>query len=529
MKHLKSKLVLSLLILQLLLLFPAWNGIPFSGEGRNSANAAPVMLTGNVTISELVVDGTQRVVVIGSTLILTGNITVKDDGQLTVSQSRVQFSIRGEKAYNMSVSGRGRVDMVNSVMETLSGASRIAVSGNSSLTVTNSEILGFSQFSSTDNTVVTVQDTRMNIGYISSSGKSYSMVGASMIKVGKGSGSYSTLSVAAVEAKLEDFQGDVVTMNVNRSVLKGIQCNVLDVSSREAILLENSTAKECFVKSDQDVAVRESRFGSLTFLSSGTASNVNITVEGVAARAGGPIYSGQNVTVRRYWYLKVRATDFAGTGIPGRIIVMDYLGNLAATGQADADGTFFSALLAEIVNNTRMFFVGNYRIRAEYLSYKSETIPVALDGNKEIRVRFLESVPVESTTKITLSSIKIRVGDSVKVEGYINTNRVDEYVQIVAVGPGDVNVGHAVKTNKDGVFKGEVKLTVEGEWYIYADWLGGSYQGMSTKSQAYIVTVEPRPPVLVLLLRALPVVIVVLGLIIGLAFLALSRRKRIKI
>ena len=76
--------------------------------------------------------------------------------------------------------------------------------------------------------------------------------------------------------------------------------------------------------------------------------------------------------------------------------------------------------------------------------------------------------------------------------------------------------------------KSEVKLTVEGEWHIYADWLGGAYQGMSTKSQAYIVTVEPRPSVLLLLLRALPVVIVVLGLIIGLAFLALSRRKRLK-
>ena len=78
-----------------------------------------------------------------SKLILTGNITVNDDSTLSVENSQIQLSIRGEETYYSSISGDGVLMMKNSSLETLSSSSLIQLSDNSLMTLQGSNITGF--------------------------------------------------------------------------------------------------------------------------------------------------------------------------------------------------------------------------------------------------------------------------------------------------------------------------------------------------------------------------------------------------
>ena len=517
----KATFRLALVVMFILILQICSEGLRLDVANRNRsvANAAPIVLSGNITISELIVNDGQSVVVTGSTIILTGNITVKDQGQLLVIQSRLQLSIRGEKTYNVSIRDSGTMIMQGSVLETLSGASTITISDSASVTIANSEMTGFKQLLSLGTSSFTAQGSTLNVGSVVLDGKSASIVGTSMPK--------GQLSINATTTELTTFKGDRVYMNSSSSTLKEIECNTLELHSASVMYLNNTRAGTAILDSREKVIVTDSTFRALTILSPGIATNVVVTVEGTQARAGGPIYAGNN-TILRYWYLNVNVTDLAGTGIPAEIIVTDYMNKTAAIEKADVDGLYLRAFPAEIVNGTRTIFIGNYRIKARYLDYVTDEYPVVLDGNKDVWVKFTQSVPVETTTKLTLSTFKIKVGDKVKFEGYINKPVPDEFVEVYAVGPGDYKIQQAFKTDKNGAFKGEYALPTEGQWYIYANWLGGSSQGISTKSQAFIIIVEPRPPLSLLLIRALPVVVVVLGILIGMAFLVLGRRKKVK-
>ncbi len=517
----KTAFRLALVVVFILFLQVCSEGLRVDVAKRNSAvaNAAPIVLSGNITISELVVDGGNSVVVSGSTIILTGNITVKDQGQLLVIQSRLQLSIRGEKTYNVSIRDSGSMIMQGSVLETLSGTSTMTISENASVTMATSEMNGFKQILSLGTSSFTAEGSTLNVGSVVLDGKSASIIGTSMPK--------GQLTVNATTTELAGFKGDRVYMNSSSSTLKEIECNTLELHSAGVMHLNNTRAGTAILESREKVIVTDSSFGALTILSTAIATNVVVTVEGTQARAGGPIYAGNN-TILRYWYLNVNVTDLAGTGIPAEIFVTDYMDKTAAVEKADVNGLYLRAFPAEIVNGTRTIFIGNYRIRARYLKYVTDEYPVVLDGNKDVWVKFTESVPVETTTKLTPSTLKIRAGDKVKFEGYINNPIADEFVEVYAIGPGDHKIQQAFKTDKNGAFKGEYMLPNEGQWYLYANWLGGTSQGISTKSQAFIIVVEPRPPISLLLLRALPVVVIVLGILIGMAFLVLGKRKKAK-
>jgi len=392
------------------------------------------------------------------------------------------------------------------------------------MSLTNSNVTGFRGIYSSGNSTITIHGGVLNVGYTGHAGKAISIIGTSMPK------GLLNITNWASTVELEGFKGDAIAMWANSTRLLALKSNTLLVNSIQSIQLNNSRVGSCALWSSQNTSVTDSNFGDLMFYSQGVATNVNVTAKGILARAGGPIYVGStNATVLRYWYLKVKVTDYPGTGIPAKIVVTDYLNQTAATQKANADGIFMASFLAEIINISKTIFVGNYRIKAKYQNYTTLPKPIVLDGDKDIWVRFTQSVPVISTTKLTVSADKIYVGDTLRMQGSINTPKVDEYVQLIAIGPGDYRLQEAVKTDQNGGFKGDFKLQIEGEWRVYADWLGGGTQGISTKSQAFIVTVQPRPPIALLLIRAMPIVIIVLGVLFGFAFLALGRRKRVKI
>lgn len=462
---------------------------------------------------ELFLDDGKAMTISGRTLILTSDITVKNESQLMVTNSRIQLSVRGERGYNVSVLDKGTIILSNSMLQSLFNASTITLSGNSNVTFYNSNITGFNVLSSTENSSLEVQGGQIIVPYVNCSGKAFSITDGFMAK--------GDLHVNTPVANLDRFKGDRVFVNVGNSTLKRIECCLLAVKSVGPIYLNSSRAGNCSIQSDQKTVTADSTYDSLKFLSSGVAVNVSIS----KGKAGGPIYADTNVTIQRYWYLKVNVTDLAGTGIPAKIIIEDYFGKTMVTGEADAKGLYLEPTLAEIINSSKTNFIGNYRVRAEYLNYTTRSVPVVLDENRYVELKFTDSIPLETTTKLTVHPIVVKVGEPVKMRGWINSGKPGEHIEMIVSGPNNSRVETVYKTGEGGVFEGEFRPYIEGRWIIYADWLGGSPQGITTRSQAFIVTAEPRPSILILFIRALPIAIVVLGICVAVAFLVLGRFK----
>ena|GEM_PF-1417105 len=471
-----------------------------------------------VIIRELYVAGKDKMTISSRSLILTGNITVRNQSQLLIAGSQIQLSIRGEKNYDVSTLDSGKFIVSNSTVETLSDASIVSVSGNSSMTMINSNLKGFKDVYSSENSTLLLEGTRLDVTSLKCNGSTVSIIGGSM-PVGE-------LNMNVTRARLEKFGGDRIIANVNSSLLTELQCNLLRVNSSQPLQLNNSKIKECSIQSGGEVTISNSAFGYLEVNSSGVASNVS-TTEG---RSGGTIHALHNATIKRYWYLKVNVTEMSGLGVPANIIVQDYFGNVTATGKSDADGIFSRPVLAEIVNYTKTVFVGNYKIKAEYKNHTTNTVPVVLDQNQYVHLRFTESVPLDTATELRISPPKIKIEETAKISGWIKKGQPNQLIEITAIGPEDFKITLPCQTNEKGNFSVEFSPRVPGQWMIYADWSGGASYGVRyTKSQALTLIAEPRPPIFILLIQALPVAVVVMGIVAGMAFLALHRSKASRI
>jgi len=465
---------------------------------------------------ELFLDDEKEMTISGRSLILTSDIVVKNKSRLLIANSHIQLSVRGERGYNLLILDSGRVMLSSSTLQSLFNASTIEVSGAANMTVLNSTITGFNILTSRDNSTLHLYDSKILIPYVNCSGRSVSVTGGSMPK--------GELRINTPTVRLERFKGDRIMMDVGNSTLRNVQANQLAAKSTGPLKLNSSRVGNCTVESNMSVVMADSTFDWLKFFSPGVAVNISIS----KGRAGGPIYADTNVTVQRYWYLKVNVTDLAGSGVPAKIIVEDYFGKTVTTGEADARGLYFKPILAEVVNGSKTVFLGNYRVRAEYFNYTTRTVPIVLDGNKNVELRFIESVPLESATKLTVSPRIVRVGDPVKVSGWVDSKRSGEHVEVIILGPNNSRIDRVYRTIEGGFFEGEFKPTVEGRWIVYADWISGPPQTSNTRSRAYTVLVEPRPPLIILLIRALPIVVVVIGICVAASFLLLSRFRESK-
>lgn len=471
-----------------------------------------------VIIRELYVAGKDRMTINSRSLILTGNITVRNQSQLLIAGSEIQFSIRGEKNYNISTSDEGKFVVSNSTLETLSTSSTVEISGDSSVTLINSHLKGFKDVYASDNSTFSSQGSILDVRSVKCAGHSVSIIGGSM-PAGE-------LNANVTSARLEKFSGDRIIVNVNKSLLTELQCNLLQLKSNQSVSLNNSKVQRCSIESAGEVITSNSAFGYLTVNSSGVAINVS-TTEG---RSGGTIHAGVNATIKRYWYLKVNVTETSGVGIPANIIVEDYFGNLTATGKSGPDGIFLRPVLGEIINETSTIFVGNYKVRAEYKNHTTNMVPIVLDQTQYVHLRFTEDIPLDTATRLKIAPTKVRVEEAAKIDGWINKEQSNELIEITAIGPEDFKITIPCQTNEKGNFSSEFSPRVPGQWIIYADWSGGArYGARYTKSQALTLTANPRPSIFILFIQALPVAVVVMGIIAGMAFLALNRSKISKI
>jgi len=475
----------------------------------------------NIIIKELYVDGKDRMNVTRRSLILTGDITVKNESQLVVSGSKIQLSIRGEKTYNVSTVDRGKLIFYDSSLETLSPGSRVTLSGEGNMSLVNSRVKGFNSLTAINDSALLIKDSTLGIGYIGCSGREIAISNGSMPQ-----GELS-INVTKSPSTLVRFRGDRVLMNVNGSTLVGVQCNLLKLNSLGSVSLNKSRITDCTVQSDTSILAVDSIFRSLTFNSSGVAINVT-TAAGVA---GGAIRAeGNTTTIIRYWYLKVNVTEITGIGIPARVIVDDYFGNRILTGNTTAEGILIRPVLAEIINSSKTNFLGNYKIRAEYRNFTTLYTPLVLNGSRYVQLRFLESVPIDTPTKLTISPTSVQVDEPVTVKGWLTAGNPGEYVEIIFIDPNGTRTSVARMTGDGNTFQTEFRPQVQGRWTIYADWIGGVRYGVRfAKSQAFFLTVLPRPSMFLLFITALPIAVVVIGIFAAVAFMAIMRSKGAKI
>jgi len=469
-----------------------------------------------IIIRELYVTGHEKMSVTSRSLILTGNMTVRNQSELFIAGSKIQLSIRGEKTYNITTLNNGTMTASNSTLDTLSPSSIVRISDNSTMKLINSNLKGFKELCTYNASSLDITGGRFDIAAIKCAGKEVSIIGGNMPQ--------GELNINTTKARLEKFKGDRVLVNVNKSLLTQLECNLLRVNTNQSVNLNNSKIGQCFIQSAGEIITADSSFTSLTMNSSGVA--VNVTTATAGGRSGGAIYTGLNATVKRYWYLKVNVTEMTGIGIPAKVIVEDYFGNVTATGKSEPEGLFNKPILAEIINATRTLFLGNYKVKAEYKNHTTRSVTIVLDKNMYLELRFTESVPIDSPTTMKISPTTVKVDEPVKIEGWLNGKQPNELVEINMIGPSDLRTTTASMTNQIGNFSLEFTPKVEGRWIFYADWIGGPRYGERyAKSQALVLTVEPRPSILVLLIQALPIAVVVLGIIAGMAFLAISRSR----
>lgn len=470
-----------------------------------------------IVITELYVDSEDEMIVSDRALILTGNITVMNASELMITSSDIQLSIRGERSYNVSILDEANMIISNSTLNTLSNASLIKLLDNGKLKSINSNLTDFKTLSTSGNSTLTVQGSQLNINDIICTGGNISLIESNMPN--------GDLNVTVTKVNLEDFKGDKIFLDMNNSLLTGVESNLLKINSFDSVYLNKSKIKNCEIESDNEIIVSDSIFDSLTLNSSGLAINVS-TSEG-GARAGGAIRAAENTTttIKRYWYLTLNVTEMTGMGIPATIIVEDYFGNTILEGKSNVYGLYKEPIIAEIINSTKTEFVGNYKVRAQYANVSTRYTPVVLDRNVDIDLRFKKPVPLETSTKLLPTSETVMVYESVTVEGWIVKELPEEDIEIVASGPDNSSFTLICKTNENGVFEEKFKPDVEGQWTVYADWIGGGRFGERfTKSQAFTLTVQPRPSIVILLIQALPIAVVVIGIFTTITFLALGRK-----
>ncbi|MBS7627118.1 hypothetical protein KEJ51_08850, partial [Candidatus Bathyarchaeota archaeon] len=251
---------------------------------------------------ELFLDDEKEMTISGRSLILTSDIVVKNKSSLIITNSNIQLSVRGERGYNLIALDSGKVLLSSSTLQSLFNASTIEISGAANMTILNSTITGFNILTSRENSTIHIHNSKLFIPYINCSCRALTLTGGTMPK--------GELKINNPTVSLERFKGDRIHLDVGNATLKNIQAKHLAAMSVGTLQLNSSRIGNCTLQSNVKVVIADSTFDWLKFLSSGDAVNVTVS----KGRAGGPIYADTNVTVQRYWYLKVNVTDLAGTG-----------------------------------------------------------------------------------------------------------------------------------------------------------------------------------------------------------------------
>ncbi|MFW9943141.1 MAG: hypothetical protein ACFFFT_19035, partial [Candidatus Thorarchaeota archaeon] len=214
--------------------------------------------------------------------------------------------------------------------------------------------------------------------------------------------------------------------------------------------------------------------------------------------------------------------------------IYDHDKNLVETVQANVHGMYYEPTVAEIVAENSTSFIGNYRLVAYFnitegvmtLDTISTEKTIKLDTNKDVKLRFADVILGLSSTEISLEKAVIRMGDNVKINGTIEVPVSGEIVEVTYSRPDGTEFLRGSTTDNEGKFINEIQTDMEGRWAVTADWINGSsyLENPVTVSRKEYFYVDPAVGTMTILLRVVPVLIIVMATIIGIAFLFIKTK-----
>ncbi|KON28138.1 hypothetical protein AC481_02545 [miscellaneous Crenarchaeota group archaeon SMTZ-80] len=483
--------------------------------------------------------------------IYTNNIVVERNSTLILRNMELQLSVRGEKNYNLSVDNDSSLILENSNIISLGNESIIRVSNSSKIIGTKgSSLLGFNIFSLQNSLNISFTESNLEIDLINGTTENLMLTNSNCSKTAINVTSRRILldssNIEILNLETEELEGMFVTaktlnFNCTSATLTGISSDEMNVSAIERISLSRSNIGDSNLYSSGNVTVLDSTFGNLKVGTGGKLYNVT-TLESPLIRAGGMIYVYENSTLERYWYMKVNVTDITGFPIPAKIEIYDHLDNLENTVVANSKGLYSQPTLAEITTYNATTFVGNYRLKAYYnlteqvgrqvmtLDTISTEENIHLDSNMEAHLKFFDVILGLSPITLSVNPNTVLVGDTITINGTIKMPISGEAIEIIYEKPDNTTLSKIANTDERGKFITEIKPDKEGRWMIHADWIGGtSYlENSATVSRKTSFFVEGRLGPFAIIFRIMPIFIIVIAVIIGVAFIFI-RAKRIDI
>ena len=477
--------------------------------------------------------------------ILTSNIVVDNNSTLILRNMVVQLSVRGEENYGIIIDDSSTLILENSTVTSLGNQSLIEVSNSSNIMGSKgSSLNGFQTLKLQNASTISFVDCISTIKSIEGTTKSMKFNGTdsaiTYVNVTCPSILIDSSHLGDLIAEVDELNGKEVKigkLDVNCSFLdiNGITSNEINITSLGNVSITDASVEWATVYSPINVTIVDSKFGTLKLGENGQVYNVS-TYKARLTRAGGTINTFNSSYVERYWYLKVNVTDLTGFPMPAKIEIFDHEMNLVKTVRSTIQGEYSNSTMAEVITDNKTSFFGNYRLRAYFnitegiltLDTISTEESLTLDTNREVNLMFSDVIYGLSATNITLNRAVVRMGDKVRVEGVIRLPIRDEFIEITYTKPDGTELVKAVRTQENGTFVTDIRPDMVGSWAVHADWFGGrSYsEEYVTVSRKTYVYVEEAPASFDIILKIFPAIIIIIGIMMGIAFVFISSRKR---
>lgn len=471
----------------------------------------------------------------GLTVIKTGNIHVDGNSTLILRNVMLQLSIRGEKSYNITVANHSTLILEASNITSLSGLSTITVVNSSNILLRHgSSLNGFQTLSLNNASLTSIVDGTLKVNHVNGSTHSLEMtkvqapdteVNITAQKVSANMVEAKSVGLTASQIEVEDLKADVINANCSKSALNRVEAKTLYVNASSNAYMRGVRAEVSSVYSPRNATIMDSTFGVLTVGVEGQVYNVT-TFNAYLTKAGGMIYTYENSTVKRYWYLQVNVTDITGFPTPAHVEVRDYNMTLIAAGKAGVDGVYRASILAEVIANSTPLFLGNYKLYAYYGNYTAKLDALVIDANKNVALTFPDEIQGLASIALTVKPTWIRLGDVVTVSGQLNYPYPGNVVELTFIKPDGSKLTQAAITNEAGAFTVEFTPDSPGRWRAQAHWLGGEayLKDSAPLSKPIWFHVETKLTPLKIMMRILPILIVLIVVVIGVAFLFIQRR-----
>jgi hypothetical protein len=468
--------------------------------------------------------------------ILTGNIVIQKNSTLIFRNVALQLSVRGEASYNITVADRSSIVLRNSSITSLGGISTIRIANYSYLTLDRgSSLNGFRQLRLENASSLFCREAKLGIDSISGSTRRLDFVKVDAAKTVLNISALTTdiyatqlkdLYLSTVQLGITDVRFDTLLTRCVNARMNGAQGQRMNINATGQVYVSTSNVKTSGVYTPTNTTIVDSTFGTLTAGLKGNLYNVT-TLSAYLTKAGGAIYTYNGTDLERYWKFEANIADLTFMPVPASVEIRDNNMTLVDTVKAGPFGRAETLLLAEITTNSTPLFVGNYKVSAHYKNYVTKQENLLLNGNKRMNLNFPDEIPGLASVTLSIVPDRILVGEKVTVRGQIRAPLKDNTVELTYIGPDGSRIARATITDSEGRFTDQLQLHAAGTWRVQAYWLGGEAhsEGVAPMSKPAVFYALTRLTMFSLMIIVLPIVVISIAVIIGVAFILLKKRQ----